>query len=45
MCIMGKDGKARLSDHNYREQPFCSPCADGKGANAPKPESSHQDGG
>jgi hypothetical protein len=29
--------------HNYREQPFCSPCADGKGANAPKPESSHQE--
>ncbi|WP_329126160.1 hypothetical protein [Streptomyces sp. NBC_01353] len=30
-------GSADVRYHNYRDQPFCWPCADGRGPNAPKP--------
>ncbi|MDT9688172.1 hypothetical protein Q5762_07350 [Streptomyces sp. P9(2023)] len=31
-------GSSDVRYHNYREQPFCWPCADGRGPNSPKPE-------
>lgn len=43
VCCCCKDPAARVTYHNYREQPFCWPCADAKCAHE-EPEGDHPNG-